>query len=252
MKTITLARTICAGLFPCALLIACDRPVANAASVAQQYDIVTRTRPESRDDYLQVSRGLQQVCNATRAVMNLPPGPPLVELPADFVTERTRYLASGGKYVTRHETFFVDTNEMTAEAGCKSRIVSEVSEELVQNGKVQGTRRDSEGKVEVDPIESLPPAKHDVAQPFTEHKKVSGIALRCVPAAANPLGAVAQNLCAPELNASIALDGRGEAIVASTRAIVAGQGKMVLVTEPVSVEIGKPVAATALTLTVDK
>lgn len=252
MKTIMFARTICAGFLPCALLIACDRPVANAASVAQQYDIVTRTRPESRDDYLQPSRGLHQVCNATRAVMKLPPGPPLVELPADFVTERTRYLASGGKFLTRHETFFVDTTGMTAEAGCTSRIVSEVTEELVQNGQVQGSRRDSDGKVEVDPIEALPPAKKDVAQPFTERKNVSGVVLRCVPANANPLGSFTQNLCAPESNAAIALDGRGEPIVVSARAVVAGQEKMVSLTEPVSVQIGKPVAATAMTLSADK
>jgi hypothetical protein len=248
MTATFMLRTICAGLLSCTLLIACNRPAANAASVVQQYDIVTRTRPESQDGYLQTFRGMHQVCNATRALMKLPPGPPLVALPADFVTERTHYLGSGGKFLTRRETFFVDTVELTPEVGCKSRISSDVTEELVQDGQVQGSRRGSDGKLEVDPPEPLPPAKQDVAQPFTERKNMGGVALRCVPANANPLGAVMQDMCVPDSSSAIPLDGRGEAIIVHARAIVSGQAKMVSLTEPVSVQLGKPVNPASLKL----
>lgn len=252
MITASKPRALCASLLACAFLVACDRPAANAASAAQQYDISTQTRPESLDGYLQTYRGMHQVCNATRNMMKLPPGPPLVSLPADFVTERTHYLGSNGKFLTRRETFFVDVTELTPEAGCKSRIGSDVIEELVHDGKVEGVRRSNDGQLETDAPEALPPPKQDVAMPYTEKKTIGGVAMRCVPGKNNLMSGVMQDMCVPDAAPAIPLDGRGDAIVVHARAIVSEQAKQVLLIEPVSVHIGQPVNAASLALSKGK
>lgn len=252
MIATSMPRVLYTSLMSCVFLIACGLPGANAAAAAQQYDITTRTRPEFIEAFLQIYRAAHEICNFNRKFMKLPPGPPLVTLPADFVTERHRYVASSGKFLSRREEFFVDTSEMTAEAGCKSRIVSSVTEELVHDGIVEGSQRGSDGVLEIDAPEPLTPPKLDAEQPFTERKNLGGVALRCVPDNQNPMRGMVEGTCVADAEPTIPLDGHGEAITVRGRLILAEQAKLVLLIEPVSVQIGKPVNPADLALSKGK
>jgi hypothetical protein len=226
-------------------LAACHRQAADAAP--QPYEIVTQTRPESLDGYLQTYRGLHQVCAATRAAMQLPPAPPLVALPAGFVTERSMYLSSGIIYLTRREEFFIEVAELTPEAGCKSRIASTVTEELVRSGMLQSARRDGDGQREVDAAVALPPPKPDPGSGYSERKTLGGVALRCAPSNATLGPAAMQDLCVPD-SAPVPLDGHGEPVIVHARSTLLEGGNVILLTEPISVQIGKAVSPARLTL----
>ncbi|WP_312551639.1 hypothetical protein [Massilia sp.] len=229
------------GMF--AALPACDRQTVDAA--AQPYEIVTQMRPESLEAYMKVFRLAYDMCARVRAIQHLPPPPPLVALPADFVTKRSTYLSSGSGHLIRHEEF----NVVMEEAGCKTRLDSVITEAVVRGGEVYGQRREMGGDTEV-----IPPAPSgwdpskaasDEAS-YAEKRTVGGIGMRCLSAYLR--GGITLDKCAANTNAGLLRDGAGDPIVLYAYELVPGRDKMVVLTEPVSVQIGKPVSPERIAL----
>lgn len=248
MMALSLLRAVGAVTALSALFTGCDRPAGAAGHAAQPYEIVTQTRPESIDGYMKVWRLAHQACAFARESMHLPPAPPLVQVPPGFVTDRITYLSTGGAYLTRHEAFQIDATELTPELGCKSRLGSTMTEELVQGGKVQSARREIDGVVEADPVAPLPPPKGTGDSGYSEHKKMGGVAMRCAPSPATLGPGVMQDLCVPDVTSGTPLDGRGDPVVVHARATLLGRGDVVLLTEPVIIQTGKPVSQARLAL----
>ena len=212
-------------------LAACGR---QTAETTQPYEIVTRTRPQSHDAYMHMYRQMYDACASVRAIQHLPPPPPLVALPADFVMARTTYLGSGSGYLIRKE----ESDVVMDATDCKTRIDSSMSETVVRAGQVYAQRRESDGQTEVEEPMPLSQPSMDGSS-FTEKRTVGGIAMRCGPAALRT--DIAQEVCAADAGAGLLLDGLRYPIVLYSRGIVPVRN-MVVVTEPVSVQIGKPVS----------
>lgn len=223
-------------------LAACDRETADAA--AQPYEIVTQMRPESLDVYMRRHRQGYDVCARVRAIQQLPPPPPLVTLPADFAMKRSTYLGSASGYLIRHEEF-----NLVMEADCKTRVDSATTEAVVRGGKVYGQRREFDGHTEVEPPapSGWEPSKaaSDEAS-YTEKRTVDGIAMRCLSAALR--GGLTLDKCVADTDAGLLRDGAGDPVVLRARELVPGRDKMVVLTEPVSVQIGKPVSPERIAL----
>jgi hypothetical protein len=225
------ARCAGAALTLFAGLAACGRQTVDAA--AQPYEIVTQMRPESPNDYMRTYRQAYDVCARVRAMQNLPPPPPLVALPANFVIKRSTYLSSGRAYLIRHEEF----NVVMEAADCKTRIDSAVTESVVRDGQVRAQRRELDGHTEVD--EPMPLSEPSVdGSSFTEKRTVGGIAMRCAPAALRT--DIALDECVADTGTGVLLDGLRYPIVLHARGVVPVTNTVVL-TEPVKVQIGKPV-----------
>jgi hypothetical protein len=228
-------------------LAGCDRETADAAT--QPYEVVTQMRPESPEVYLRPFRRAHQVCALARAAMKLPPPPPLVALPADFAMKRSTYLGSKSGSLIRHEEFLVDIAEMAPETGCKSRLASSTTEAVIRGGQVYGQRRESDGHTEVEPPApagwEASKAASDEAS-FTEKRTVGGTGVRCL--SASLLGGITLDKCAASTDAGLLRNGAGEPVVLHAREVVPGPDKMVVLTEPVSVQIGKPVSPERIAL----
>ena len=220
-----------AALVMFAALAACGRQTAGAA--AQSYEIVTQTRPESQEAYMRVYRLAYDACARVRAIQNLPPPQPLVTLPADFVIKRSTYLSNGRDYLIRHEEFNVELDE----TDCKTSIGSNMTENVVRGGKVYGQRREPDGHTETDETMLLAPHASDGSS-FTEKKTVGGFAVRCLPAAMRTESTA--ETCAADTGSGVLFDGLGYPILLHARSVVPVRNIM-LVIEPVSVQIGKPV-----------
>lgn len=223
-------------------LTGCDRETANAAT--QPYEIVTQMRPESQDVYMRRHRQGYDVCARVRAMQQLPPPPPLVTLPADFAMKRSTYLGSASGSLIRHEEF-----NLVMDADCKTRIDSATTEAVVRDGKVYGQRRESDGHTEVEPPApagwEASKAASDEAS-FTEKRTVGGTGVRCL--SASLLGGITLDKCAASTDAGLLRDGAGEPVVLHAREVVPGPDKMVVLTEPVNVQIGKPVSPERIAL----
>jgi hypothetical protein len=212
-------------------LAGCDRQAVVAAALP--YEIVTQERPESQEAYMRVYRQAYDVCARVRAMQNLPPPPPLVTLPADFVIKRSTYLSSGRDYLIRHEEFNVEIDE----TDCKTSIGSNMTENVVRGGKVYGQRRETDGHTETDETMLLAPHASDGSS-FTEKKTVGGFAVRCLPAAMRTEST--PETCAADTGADVLFDGLGYPILLHARWVVPVRN-MIVVIDPVSVQIGKPV-----------
>jgi hypothetical protein len=225
-----------------AALAACDGETADAA--AQPYEIVTQMRPESLDVYMRRHRQGYDVCARVRVMQQRPPPPPLVTLPADFAMKRSTYLGSAAGYLIRHEEF-----NLVMEADCKTRIDSATTEAVVRGGKVYGQRREFDGHMEVEPPAPAgwEPSKaaSDEAS-YTEKRTVGGIGVRCL--SAPLLGGITLDKCAANTDAGLLRDGAGDPVVLHARELVPGPDKMVVLTEPVNVQIGKPVSSERIVL----
>lgn len=202
-------------------------------------------RPESLEAYMQPHRRAYDVCAGVRAMQHLPTPPPLVVLPADFVMKRSTYLNSGSGYLIRHEEFHL----LMEAADCKTRVASAMTEAVGRGGKVYGQRRELDGHTEVD--EPAPsgwdPSKTATDEAaFTEKRTVSGIGMRCLSASLR--GGITLDKCAASTDAGLLRDSAGDPIALHAREVVPGPGKMVVLTEPVSVQIGKPVSPERIAL----
>jgi hypothetical protein len=227
------------GIF--AALAACDRQTVDAT--ARPYEIVTQMRPESLEAYMQTPRRAYDVCARVRAMQHLPPPPPLVPLPADFAMKRSTYLSSASGYLIRHEEFNV-----VMEDDCKIRIASSMTEAVMRGGQVYGQRREPGGHTEVaEPAPSgWDPAKTATDEAsYTEKRTVGGVGMRCLSA---PLrGGITLDKCAGSTNAGLLRDGANDPIALHAREMVPVLNLVVL-TEPVSVQIGKPVSPERIAL----
>lgn len=242
------ARRVGAALGMFAALAACDRQPADAAS--KPYEIVTQMRPESREAYMKMFRPAYDVCALARTAMKLPPPPPLVALPADFVIKRNTYLGSGSSYLIRHEEFVVDIGDMKPETGCKTRIGSTLYEAVGRDGQIHSQARELDGHMDVDELMPLvkDPSKGSAYETsYTEKRTVSGIAMRCLPPTL--LGGLTLDKCVANTEAGLLRDGAGDPLVLDARELVPGREKMIVLTEPVSVQIGKPVSPERIALT---
>lgn len=238
VKNIIRTSGVALALF--AALAACDRQPADGAAggAARSYEIVTQTRPQDLEAYMRLYRGGHGVCAAAREAMHLPPASPLVAVPADFVAERITYLGSGNTSVVRHEQFVVDISEMRPDNGCQTRLASTVTERLVRAGQVYEQRRLLDGHTETDEPTPLTPGSPRAAA-FTEKKVVGGIAMRCIPAALDTT--LMKDMCAADAGPGVLLDGEAEPVVLRGHATYAERANLVMITEPVTVQIGKPV-----------
>lgn len=249
MMAATMVRAVCGAGLALGVLVACEPQSADAASASPPYEITTQTRPVSLAGYADFYRGAHQVCAASREALQLPAPPPLVPIPAGFVTERTTYLHSGNAYLQQREEFFVDVSELTPELGCKSRIGSAMTEELVQGQQVQIARRDADGKRDVEPADTLPPPKQAAAEPYTERRNLAGTAMRCAPVNTTFGPSVMQDLCVLDRADGVPLDGHGDVVVVHARSTLLERADIVLLTEPVRVQVGQPVSRQRFTLT---
>ena len=245
MKTVLNMRAVCTGVVLCGLLIACDRQPAIAAGGMLSYEIVTQTRPESVDGFMELFRVAHKTCAFVREGMKLSPPPPLVGLPTDFVTERTTYLGSGSTSLMRHEEFTV--SELKPELNCQYTITSSVTERLVKDGQLSQALNYSDGTLEVDPPEPLPPPLRPAGEAYSEPKNVGGVALRCA-APDRGMSKVMPALCMLDGPSGVLLDGEGKPIIGYARSMPIDPWKVAFLTEPVKVRIGPAVDPARLVL----
>jgi len=66
------------------------------------------------------------------------------------------------------------------------------------------------------------------------------------------LGGLTLDKCVADTEAGLLRDGAGDPLVLHTRELVPGRDKIVVLTEPVSVQIGKPVSPERIALTGEK
>jgi hypothetical protein len=227
-------------------LAACGRQTVDAA--ANPYEIVTQTRPESLEAYIKMFRPAYDGCALVRAAQKLPPPPPLIALPADFVMKRSTYLSSGSAYLIRHEEFSL----VTEEESCKTRIGSIMTETVVREGKISGQMRERGGPAEVDApttwVRNASKEATDEAS-FTEKRLVGATDMRCLSPSLR--GGMTLDKCAANTNTGLLRDATGDPITLHAREVVP-VFNLVVLTEPVSLQIGKPVSPERIALSVAK
>lgn len=182
----------------------------------------------------------------------MPPPAPLVKVPSNFITERLTHLSNGKAFLYRREEFFIDMNDMTAEQGCLTRLGSRMASEVVNGGKRQSSSSEMGGSLEVEPATDLVPmpSQRPIGDDnFSERRTLSGVALRCAPSNSPFLSDVMQDLCILDLPSGTVTDAEGKPIVVHLRSKLLDKAGMVLLTEPVSVQIGKPVDERRLAIT---
>ncbi len=244
-----LSAALVAGLF----MVGGQRLAHAATTTAlRSHDIVTQTRPESVDSYLEFFQSSHRVCAAAREMLQLPPPAPLVQVPPKFITQRTTYLSNGKAFLYRREEFFIDMSEMTPEQGCTTRLGSRMASEVVNGGKRQSSSSEMGARPEVEPaidMETVPPPYRKGDDNFSSRRTIGGVAMRCAPASSQFLAETMQDLCILDLPSGTATDADGKPIVVHLRSKLLEKAGMVLLTEPVSVQIGQPVDERQLVIT---
>lgn len=225
----------------CALLplAACSdgsaRPAAAAASVpataaasAHSYYLVTQVRPENVEKLFQRERGVHQMCVAGAKLKKIA-AQPFPALPPDFVLQRHIHASDGKQTFSKEIQFKIDGAEV--EQGCAYKISSIASSEIARDGKSRRTEQDEQGVLSTgeERPDSTEPVSRAKLDRYTEAKVIKGVQLKCQ-----------GTDCI--VDPSLVVIGFGRRpVVAASRMDDTSLFGTALITEPVSLTVGKPI-----------
>jgi hypothetical protein len=229
----------------CAASVACSRtdsaavPVAAAATGGgSSYEVVTVERPESVGDYHKLYKAGYDMCATTRELKKMPPPPPMLQPPADFISERKTYISDGKAYLVKQEYFVYKMKMEEPSFTCETYLEKTSNTQLVRDGKVYNAAVDETGKRSSEPAEEwILPRESRKERIYTEPKTVKGQAVKCMPMLPNT-DELLTELCIADLKPGTLTDVVGEPIVLSSRVTSAQKVLGAVLTEPVSVKVG--------------
>lgn len=239
-----LQRAACAAVL---MLIAAGCSKGNAAGVAApaadtadtgpavkstSYVLVTQVRPESPEKYRPQIRAFYELCAGVAKGMHkhVLPYP---TLPSDFVAERTTYASDGKRTMLRTVSYDLNTEKMRPEHGCEVSIQKAWSTGLIANGQLRSGDLDPHGQFHTSSGEAPPPESPRASRlaMYTVSKQANGVALKCD----------AEDTCIVDPAVALVARGRHPVLAASRNDDTATYGT-VLIREPVSLTVGKPIA----------
>jgi len=233
-----LARVVCAAALM-AGVSACNKGNAAGAGGAADsrsggkagsYGLVTQTRPEAPEKYFPHERRAYALCAEVAQHTNAPVKPFPV-LPPDFVSERSTYASDGSRTVVRKVMYTLD-GEATPENGCELRLARSARTDVVSNGQQRSADQAPDGQVYMEETEAPPkePVRASRLAAYATAKRVNGVALKCS----------TDGVCIVDPDLILVADGP-RPVQAASRIDDARTHGTVLVTEPVSLAVGKPV-----------
>ena len=201
---------------------------ATAAASAQSYYLVTQVRPENPDKLFQRERGVHEMCVAGAKLKRIV-AKPFPVLPPDFVLERHIYASDGKQTFYKEIQFKIDGAEVGQ--GCAYKISSTAHSVITRDGKSRQTEQDeqgglSTGEEQPDIAEPVSQSKLDL---YTETKVMKGVQLKCQGTA-----------CIVDPSLVVIGFGRRPVVAASRMDDISLFGTA-LITEPVSLAVGKPI-----------
>lgn len=213
---------------------------SSAAGDGRSYELVTVERPESVEHYHRLYKAGYEMCAGTRALLKLPPAPPMLQPAKDYIINRTTHTSDGQAYLIRQEYFTykmeTDGDAMT----CRTYLEKVSDTQLVRDGKVYDAYFDPQGKREGGPPQESSLPRDKPSEIYTIPKVSNGIALKCMEMLPNTEKLITE-LCAVDLKPGTLTDSIGKPLTASSRVTAVDDIQGVIVTEPVSLRVGHKV-----------
>lgn len=209
------------------LLISGNDAGARELASLKSYFLVTQMRPENLKKVFQRERGVHQMCTAGAKLKNISVKP-FPTLPPDFVMERRIY-ASDGKRTFYKETHF-KVDGASVEQGCAYKVTSTATSDIAQGGKARRTEQDELGALTTgdEMPDTTEPVSKSKLDRYTEAKVMKGVQLKCQGAD-----------CIVDPSLVVIALGRRPVVVVSRMDDESLFGTA-LITEPVSLTVGKP------------
>ncbi|QNA89471.1 hypothetical protein G4G28_15150 [Massilia sp. Dwa41.01b] len=233
------AGAVCAGLCACSRTDGQDAALGQpGSSGARSYEIVTVERPESVAEYHKMYRGIYEMCAGVRKAKGMGPPAPMLQPPADYITERKTYTSDGKAYLVKEEHFTYHAEVDEPAFSCRTYLEKTSNTQLIRDGKMYDAGVDAQGKRYSEPPQewNLPPEKSR-EHLFTEPRMVKGHAVKCMPMLPNTQ-ALITDLCVADLKPGTLTDVQNEPLVLYSRVPIVQKLQSVMVTEPVSVKVG--------------
>lgn len=222
-------------------LVACSKiDVPGAGGADTSYEIVTVERPESVAEYHKLYKATYKMCAYAREVQKLPPPPPMLQPPADFISQRTTHTSDGKTYLVKSEYFTYKVRSEGPDFSCATYREDTSDTQLIMNGKSYNAGVDEHGK-----RTSVPPEEFDLPRDppdtvFTVPKTIKGFALKCMPMLPNTEKLITE-LCTADLKPGVPYNNSGRPITVYSRVTIVDQLQSVIVTEPVSIKWGQKI-----------
>lgn len=224
----------------CALiaLAACSdgsaRPAAGAAAPAaaggsaKSYYLVIQTRPENLQKIFKTERWAYGLCAAAAKLKKIPVKP-FPTLPDDFVFERNIYASDGTRTYVKDIQFKID--DASVEQGCAYKLASLATTDIEHDGKARMTQQNEEGVLSTgeDMAADTEPVSQSKLASYTASKVINGVQLKCKATG-----------CIVDPALVVIAQGR-RPVIAATRFDDLTVHGTALVTEPVSLSLGKPI-----------
>lgn len=208
------------------------------------FEVVTVTRPESIDAFLKVYRQMYKTCAFTREVKKLPPPPPMLVPPADYISERKTYISDGKAYLVKEEYFTYQVNFEEPSISCETSLEKTSNTTLMRDGKAYIADIDATGRRNSEPPEEwAAPGDEGKEKIYTLLKSVKGYAVKCMPPLPNSEKLLTE-LCIADMKPGTLGIG-GEPIIVSSRVTSAEPVLGPVLTEPVSIKVGGKIDTTA-------
>jgi hypothetical protein len=155
---------------------------------------------------------------------------PFPRLPTDFVWGRRTYASDGRQTLFKEVQYKLDTVNFGVDKGCELKLESYWSSEVKRDGKARIAEKSEDGSFA---ISEERPADMEAVNPsklarYTQAKVVNGVPLKCK-----------GEFCIVDPSLVVIAQGR-RPVIAAERIDEAIFGP-VLITEPVSLSVGKPI-----------
>jgi hypothetical protein len=236
--TICRSAAFCAVLALC--LAGCSRLEASpgpARGALPSYELVTVERPESVAEYHKLYRGTYEMCAATRKLLKRSPPAPMLQPPADFITERKTYASDGKAFLTIGEYFTYHVEMVEPTFTCRTYLEKTSNSQLVRGGKVYDAAIDPDGKRESQPPEEWILPWENKTDVYTEPATVKGFAVKCMKMLPNTEKLITQ-LCIADLNPGTLTGPTGEPIPVASRVTIVQDLASTMRLEPVTLRVG--------------
>jgi hypothetical protein len=228
-------------------LLGCSKADSSAAAStatpgsATSYEIVTIERPESVDAYHKTYKAMYDMCAELRKTLKMPPPAPMLQPPANYISQRTTHVSDGKAYLTKEEHFIYKVAEIEERnPSCATSLESTSNTQLIRDGKMYNSSVDPEGKRESAPPDEWFLPRDKESDIYPERKMVKGHAVKCMHVPAATKGMLTE-LCVADLNPGTLTDIIGKPIVIASRVSIVQDMMGIIVTEPVSVRVNQPI-----------
>lgn len=223
----------------CASLAACSRG-GPATATALPYEVVTVERPESVAAYHQFYKAEYGICANIRSSLHLAPPAPMKEPPADYISKRTTYTSDGTAYLVKEEHFLYKVSVDEPAFTCATYREDTSNTQLVQGGIAYDVAVDAAGNRTTTPPGPAALPRQRRGDTFTVPKTVKGQAVMCMPMLAHT-DELITDVCVADLKPGTLVDAGGRPIILASRVTGVQKAMGVILTEPVSVVVGKKI-----------